>query len=251
MSPSRNGTCAAHRRMTSIERLRPRVRATTTAAKMPMSTTPAPAATRVQRVVAVEEHRHQQCRPQDGIEHQRRAHALHAQGEAGVGSGHAGLVEEAVGDGCPRCGASRHDVAHGQARHVDPQQAGATRALVVQHRVGELAVGHPRRALEDDAGDHVGDVDPSQQVDGLAGAGELGQDQVLENEDEADRVETPFDLSAYPPTPGDDSVLRRHRGHASTSAVPARAIPPAAVAGAVPADQGRWCRGRRHPSCHA
>ena len=191
---------------------------------------PGPGGHGVQRVVAVEEHRHQQRRPQDGVEHQRGAHALHAQREAGVGSRHAGLGEQAVGDGRPRCGAPRHDVAHGQARQVDPQQAGATRALVVQHGVGELAVGHPRRGLEDDAGDHVGDVDPSQQVHGLAGAGELRQDQVLEDEDEADRVEPPFDLSAHPPTPGRRLRPSPPSGHASTSACPARAISVAAAA---------------------
>ena len=43
----------------------------------------------VQRVVPVQEHRHQEGQPQDRIEHQGRSDALHAEREPGVGPGHA------------------------------------------------------------------------------------------------------------------------------------------------------------------
>ena len=90
------------------------------------------------------------------------------------------------------------------------------RAFMVQHGVGELAVGHQRRRLEDHAGDDVGEIDLPQQVDRLAGARQLRQDQVLEDQEEPDRVEPPLDLPAYPTTPRGDHHSRLHPSHVST-----------------------------------
>ena len=68
-------------------------------------------------------------------------HALHAESEARVGSRHPRLHEESERYGGARRSSSRHDMAHRQAREVDLQQAGPLRPDVVQHGVGELAVG--------------------------------------------------------------------------------------------------------------
>jgi hypothetical protein len=112
--------------------------------------------------------------PEDGVQHDRRADALGAEGEPGVGPGHARLGQQAVAEGRSRGRAAGRHVAEGQGGEVDPEQAEPGGAAVGEHGVGELGVGHQGGHLEEDAEGEVGHVDVGERPDLAAVAGQQG-----------------------------------------------------------------------------
>ena len=77
-------------------------------------------------------------------------------------------------------------MAHRQRREQDAEH-GAPRwpAAPGQHRPGQLGVGEQRGHFQQDAHQQQGDPDVGQQVQRLAGAGYLGQHQILDDEQHA------------------------------------------------------------------
>jgi len=151
--------------------------------------------------------------PEDAVEHDGRADALGAEGEAGVRTGHARLGEQPVAEGGPRGGAPRRDVAEGQCREVDPEEPEPCRSTVGEYRVGELGVGHQCRHLEHHADGQVGDVDVGQGPDLAAMAGQQGQGHVEDEEEDEDGADAEPDLPAHerPAVPPPASPNRAHR----------------------------------------
>lgn len=121
---------------------------------------------------SVEDEEGHEREPEEHVEHDRRADALGAEGEPGVGTGHPGLGEQPVAERCARGGPPGRHVAEGERGQVDPEEAEALRSTVRQHRVRELGVGGQSGDLEEHAECEVGDVDVGEGVDLAAVAGE-------------------------------------------------------------------------------
>ena len=168
----------------------------------------------VERVVPGERDRDQQGQPEDPVEHHGRAHALGGQAEGHRAPGHVEVDEEPVGDRGAGRRAAGDDVAHGQARHVDPEQGEAVRRAGGQHGVAQLGIGGQGDPLEDHPQHDPDHVDLPEQVDCLAGAGQLGQEEVLTDEEDGDDADGPLDLPGNPalPSGGRSRPSRRRFG---------------------------------------
>ncbi len=141
--------------------------------------------------------------PEEDVEHDRRADALGAEGEPGIGARHPRLDEEAVAEGGGRCRATRGHMAEGQSRQVDAEEPQPAGAAVGQDGVSQLGVGDEGGDLEEDPEDQVGGVDVGQAADlGPVGGGQ-GQGDVEDEEEGEDgaHAEADFAASERPPVP--------------------------------------------------
>ena len=157
----------------------------------------------VERVVALERDGDQQGQPEDDVEHHGRADALGGQAEGGRAARHVGVGEEPVAGGGARHRAAGQRVADGQGPHVDAEDAQAVGRAGGEHGAGQLGVG--------DQGGHLGQgaEDQPEDVEWLswwtpAGAGELGQQDVLAHEEEQQHHQGDLHVARQklPPDPG-------------------------------------------------
>ncbi len=152
--------------------------------------------------------------PEDDVEDHGRAQPLGGESEAGRRSIHPRLGEQPEAEGRPRRGAPGDAVADRQGRHLDAEhgdQPGV--AATREHGTGQLGVGHPGAPFQQDADDEPGHVDVAQQADRLAGTGDLGHDQVLDDQGDDPELDQrwhrPGDLGPPPLQPRPRGGRRR------------------------------------------
>jgi hypothetical protein len=147
-------------------------------------------------VEPVRDEKGHQGEPEHHVEHDRRSDALGAEGEPGIGTAHTRLGEESVPEGRPGGRPSGRDVAQGQRGHIDAEQAEPAGAVTREDRVGQLGVGHQSADLEQDAEHQIADVDMGQRVDLGPMAGQQGQRDI---EDEQEDQQGPDAQAHLPP----------------------------------------------------
>ena len=135
--------------------------------------------------------------PEDDVEHHGRADALGPEGEARVGTGHAGLGHQPVPEGGAGGRAARRNVAEGQGREVDPEEAEAGGAPVGEDRVGELGVGHQRSNLQQQPQGQVGHVDVGERPDLAAVAGQQRDGHVEGEQEHQDGADAEAHLTTH------------------------------------------------------
>lgn len=173
--------------------------------------------------------------PENDVEHHGRPDALRAEGESGVGPGHARLGHQPVAQGRSRCGAAGGHVAEGQGREVDPEEPEPRRAAVGEDGVGQLGVGDQRGDLQQDAQRQVGHIDVGQRPHLGAVAGQQGDGHVEDEQEDEDRAHAEADLAAHeratvPPPAAPGTTCRislrhlcrvgHHRPHVDTARPP-------------------------------
>ena len=150
--------------------------------------------------------------PEQHVEDHRRPDPLGAEGEPGVGAGHAGLGQQPVPEGCARCGPPGRHVAEGQGGQVDPEQPEPARPAVGEHGVGELRVCGQGGDLQQHPEGEVGDVDVGEGAD-LVAVGDGQRQRHVEHEEEGEHgADADAHLTAHEgPTVPPPAVPRRGR----------------------------------------
>ena len=187
-------------------------------------------------VEPVQDEESDQRQPEQHVEHDRRADALGAEGESGVGAAHAGLGEEAVAERGPRGRPPGGDVAEGEGGQVDPEQAEPLGTTGGEDRVGQLGVGGECGDLQQHAEGQIGDVDVRKGADLAAVTGDDGEDDVEDEEEDQHGSHAEADFTAHeraavpPPRPRGSSSHRlvcrhgHHPPHVGTARPPGPAM---------------------------
>ena len=162
------------------------------------------------------------------VEHDRRADALGGQPEGGGAARDARVGQEAVAGGGPGDGPSGEDVADGQRPHVDAEDAEPVGRVRREDRVGQLCVGDQGGHLEQRSEDEPQEIQLGELVELLPGAGHLGQQDVLADEEQEEDHQRDLHVAGQPASAdlrGRRGLLlglpllfdRVHRVHACTS----------------------------------
>jgi len=151
-------------------------------------------------VEAVHQQERHQGDPEQHVQDHGRADPLGAEGEAGVGAADPGLGQQPVPEGGTRGRAAGGDVAEGEGRHVDAEQAEPLGAVGGEDGVGQLGVGGQGADLEHDAEGQVLDVDVAEGADLGAVAGQQRQRHV------EDEQEDQYQADADPHLPTDEGA---------------------------------------------
>ena len=143
---------------------------------------------------------------------------------------HARVGEQPVAGGRPRYGPAGEDVADGQRPHVDAEDAEPVGGAGGEDGAGQLRVGHQGGDLEQRAEDEPEEVQLGELVELPPGAGDLGQEDVLADEEQEEDHQRDLHVARQPAPAGPGGrrglllglpflLDRVHRVHACTSAV--------------------------------
>ena len=150
----------------------------------------------VQRVDAADRDRHEQCDPQDQVEHNRRPEADRSEREAGVGAGDARQRHQPVPERRTGGTAAGHDARQRARAHLDPEQPPRRQVgtRVSQRGLHQRRVAVQRHHLERKPDDQQPRIDPTEILERVPEVGSERHHEVVrdgENDQQLERQPEP------------------------------------------------------------